>query len=407
MLRFIVLGLAACLAAPGLTPAADEPKPNAETKDVVQSNTQFALQLYARLAKEQGNLFFSPYSISTALAMTYAGARGETAEQMAKTLRFTLGPDQLHPAFAALVREVRGSNKERPFQLNVANALWGQKGYPFLPAFLELTKSDYAAGLREVDFAAATEQARLQINRWVEEQTQDKIKDLIQPGVLTPMSRLVLTNAIYFKAPWGTPFGEKATKPEDFFVKPDQKVQVPMMHKIEFARYLDGGKFQLLELDYKGGTQSMVICLPRKDVDISDVEGNLVPRDFNALVSKAKSQRMNMAIPKFKITREFEMNKVLEAMGMPAAFSIRDADFSGIDGRKDLYLSNVVHKAFVDVNEYGTEAAAATAAVIGVKSAPPSGEPIEFRADHPFLFVIRDRKTGSILFMGRLSNPQS
>jgi serpin B len=387
--------------------AEDEPGTPSDTKAVAQSNTSFALELYAKLAKKEGNLFFSPYSISTALAMAYAGARGETAEQMSKTLHFTLGQEQLHSAFAGLIREVQSSTGEQGIQLHVANALWGQKGYPFLDTFLDLVKRNYSAGLREVDFAIDPDSARLTINRWVEEQTRDKIKDLIQPGVLTPMSRLVLTNAIYFKGAWQSQFREKATQPGDFFMTPDKSVKVPMMQQTESARYHESDKFQLLELAYRGHTQSLLICLPKKGLSLAALESELSLKNLDEWLARAKGRQVKIYIPKFKITQALDLNKTLEAMGMLAAFSATDADFSGIDGRRDLYLSKVVHNAFVDVNEQGTEAAAATAAVVGVKSAPPDGAPVEFRADRPFLFWIRDAKTGSILFMGRLVNPAS
>jgi serpin B len=370
---------------------------------VVRGNTGFGFDLYGRLASKDGNLFFSPYSISTALAMTYAGARSETAEQMARTLHFDLDAQRLHPAFAQLIQAVNGPDKDRPFQLYVANALWGQRGFDFQKAFLDLVRQDYGAGLREVDFKRATEEARQTINRWVEDQTNHKIRDLIGTGVLDADTRLVLTNAIYFKAAWASPFLERATKDEDFLVAADKKVRVPMMHQSESFPYYEGANFQMLELPYQGNQQSMVIVLPRPGTPLADVEKLLNEKNLNSWLSSLKGQHVQVALPRFKVTQEFELNRTLADMGMPLAFTDR-ADFSGMDGRQDLLISNVIHKAFVEVNEKGTEAAAATAVVMKRTSAVT--RIIPFRADHPFVFAIRDRGTGSILFLGRVVNPQ-
>ncbi len=401
MKAVLLAGLAAVLLLASLGSAADKPEVNA----VVQGNDAFAFDLYTHLAGKPGNLFCSPYSLSTALAMTYAGARGETAAEMARTLHFPRQQQDLHPAFARLIQELDGKGQARPFELHIANALWGQKGYPFLPEFLALTKANYGSGLREVDFVNATNEARRTINQWVEQETKQKIKDLIPPDVLNRMTRLVLTNAIYFKAPWQSPFSEHATKPEDFRVTAGQNVTVPMMHQAERFNYLDGGTFQLLEMPYRGGAQSMLVLLPKKVDGLAEFEKTLTVKSLEAWLSKSRPQQVKVAFPRFKITQEFELNKTLAAMGMPQAFSER-ADFSGMDGRRDLAISNVLHKAFVDVNEKGTEAAAATGVVVGRLSAP-TAMPQEFRADHPFVFLIRDVRTGSILFLGRVANPKT
>jgi len=259
--------------------------------------------------------------------------------------------------------------------------------------------------LREVDFVQAPDAARQIINHWVEEQTKNKIKDLIQPGILKPTTRLVLTNAIYYKAPWQTPFHEALTQPEEFQIAADQKVKVPMMHETAGLKFLDGGNFQLLDMPYKGRQQSMVVLLPKKTDGLAELEKTLTAQNLVSWLAKSQQQQVRVAFPKFKFTREFELNKKLAQMGMPLAFSSK-ADFSGMVGRKDLYISNVIHKAFVDVHEKGTEAAAATAVVMDRLSAPPAVLQ-EFKADHPFVFVIRDNRTGSILFLGRVSNPQA
>jgi serpin B len=373
--------------------------------EVVRGNNAFALDLYARLDQSAGNLFFSPYSISTALAMTYAGARGPTADEMARTLHFPMDQRRLHPAFAQLLREMDGTGKKRPFQLQVANALWGQENYGFLKPFLDLTRTHYGAGLREVDFAGATEKARQTINGWVEEQTKDKIKELLKPGILHSLTRLVLTNAIYFKAAWASPFSKGGTKEEDFRVTPRVHVKVPMMHLTENFHYFEDDTLQVLQLPYEGHAQSMLIFLPREEVNVLQVEKTLTENNLDPWLKKMKEHRVRVALPRFKVTHEFQLGKTLAGMGMPLAFSLK-ADFSGMTGAKELCIDEVVHQALVDVDEKGTEAAAATAVAIAVKAVPPPQQVREFRADHPFMFAIRDHHTGSILFLGRVADPK-
>jgi serpin B len=386
--------------------AAQAPAAPKDTAMLVKDNNTFALDLYGYLRKEKGNLFLSPYSISTALAMTYGGARGSTAEQMAKTLHFTQGQERLPAAFADLIRQINGNGKQRKYQLHVANALWGQRGYQFLPEFLTLTKQHYGAGLNEVDFKAAAEEARQTINRWVEQQTQDKIKDLIKPGMLDSRTRLVLTNAIYFKAAWLTQFSKGATRDADFHLTADNKVAVPTMHQTKEHRYLDGGTFQALELPYESGELSMVVFLPKQVDGLAELEQTLTAARLADWLPRLKQHQVEVALPRFKVTAEFQLNDALAELGMPLAFG-QGADFSGMTGKKDFLISAVVHKAFVDVNEEGTEAAAATAVVMKVLSAPPTLQRVTFRADRPFLYLIRDTRTGSILFLGRVMNPQS
>jgi serpin B len=371
---------------------------------VVKGNDQFAFDLYARLRDKPGNLFFSPQSISTALAMTYAGARSETADEMARTLHFTLPNERLHPAFHALIEELNGAGKKRGYQLSVANALWGQKGYHFRKDFLELTRKNYGAGLREVDFAGNTEAARQTINAWVEKETNNKIKDLLQSGVLDSLTRLVLTNAIYFKGDWDRQFHKDATRKEPFHVSSDDKVITPMMHDTGKFQYFEGESLQVLGLAYKGKELSMVVLLPKKRDGLPELEKTLTAGKIAELLPKLREQEVMVSLPKFKTTCEFGLKDTLAVMGMPAAFSQTKADFSGMDGSRELYITAVVHKAYVDVNEEGTEAAAATGVVVGLRAAP--AHPV-FRADHPFVFAIRDNRSGSILFLGRVKNPQA
>jgi serpin B len=374
---------------------------------VVQGNNQFAFDLYAKLRGQSGNLFLSPYSISTALAMTYAGAGGRTAAQMAKTLRFTLDPEKLHPGFAAVAREVNGAGKPRAYELRVANALWGQQGEHFLPGFLKLTRDHYGAAFHLTDFAGQTEGARRAINAWVEKQTKNKIKELFRPGVLTSLTRLVLTNAIYFKGDWQSAFPKKKTAPGDFLLTAGGKVRAPLMHQEQKLNYHDGGTFQMLELPYKGGELAMVVLLPKKTDGLAELEKSLTAERLTAALARLKLHQVKVTLPPFRVTAEFSLNQTLAALGMPDAFDRRVADFSGMNGKKNLFLQAVVHKAFVDVNEEGTEAAVATGVGVGLASYTPPPPRAVFRADHPFVYLIRDRRTASILFLGRLTKPQA
>jgi serpin B len=391
---------------------ADEPAaaPAAKTDltTVVAGNNQFAFDLYGQLGREgpADNLFFSPYSISTALAMTYAGARGQTAAQMAKTLHFTLPPERLHDAFAQLRVQLEGSAVRRPYDLYVANRLWGQKGFPFQADFLQLTRTRYAAELAEVDFQQQTEQARQAINRWVEEQTRGKITDLIPPGGLTPQSVLVLTNAIYFKGDWLIAFPEKDTREEDFYLLSGTAVKAPLMHVVLSCPYFANDQLALVCLPYKGQEVEMVVLLPRQREGLPALEKNLGLEQLAGWLRQARPQRVNLALPRFRMTSRLSLEKTLSEMGMPLAFSDQ-ADFRGISSIGKLSISRVLHKAYVDVQEKGTEAAAATGVVVGVTSVGPSQPPIPFRADHPFVLLLRHRPTGSILFLGRLLNPRT
>jgi serine protease inhibitor len=378
------------------------PSPPPDVKAVADANNRFALDLYARLKKGDENLFYSPYSISTALAMTYAGARGTTAEEMAKVLHFNLPVDRLHPACGGLVESLNEAGKKGDFQLSVANRLWGQKGEGFLKEFLGLTERYYHAGLSEVDFAGDTESVRKTINDWVEKQTAEKIKDLIKEGVLGRDTALVLTNAIYMKADWLSQFDKKLTKDELFFAPGHREIKAPTMHQKEEFGYVDAEGIQVLELLYKGDRLSMVVLLPRDKDGLAKLEARLSIDNLGQWLAQLSRQKVMVSLPKFKATRDYRLSEPLMSLGMNSAFGI--ADFSGMNGRRNLFISEVIHKAFVDVDEQGTEAAAATAVVISGGIARPTPE---FRADHPFVFLIRDRQTGAILFMGRVTEPRS
>jgi len=402
LLRYSMAVSGALVALVFLPPTAIEAKDGADVKAVIEGNTLFALDLYGRLRKEDGNLFLSPYSISTALAMTYAGGRGETEKQMVKVLHFTLEQKQLHPAFAELQNTLNEGGKKGAYELSVANALWGQKGYPFLKDFLAMIKNSYGGGLNEVDFIKATESARTTINTWIEKKTNNKIKELIAPGVLNDLTRLVLTNAIYFKGKWAAQFEKKNTKEAPFILADGKKVNIPMMYQKSDFKYIEKEDLQILELPYRGDDLSMLLLLPRKMDGLPALESQLTKDSLQGWLTSMQGKReVVVYLPKFTMTKEFMLADVLRSMGMTDAFSLPPADFSGMTGKKDLFISAVIHKAFVDVNEEGTEAAAATAVVMRVSSAQMT----VFRADHPFLFLIRDNHSGSILFIGRVADP--
>jgi serpin B len=386
--------------------AADETLTSAEAfreTGVVRGNSEFAVELYGKLKDTEGNLFLSPYSISTALAMAYAGARGQTAEQMAKVLNFPVN-EQFHKTFGEIIRQLNASGEKGGFELVVANALWGQKDYKFLPDYLTLVKTNYDGNLEQVDFKTQTEEARKTINAWVESKTRDKIKELIKPGSLDLMTRLVLTNAIYFKGKWASQFKPERTQDAPFTLLTGEKVTVPMMSQKEHFGYAETNDIQVLELPYVNNDLSMVVLLPKELDGVKDLEKKLTFDNLTGWLSQLRKREVDVFFPRLKMTSEFELAKVLGEMGMPDAFS-GNADFSGMTGTRDLFISAVVHKAYVDVNEEGTEAAAATGVIMRLTAVEPP--PPVFRADHPFVFLIRDNHTGSILFIGRTENPAS
>lgn len=380
-------------------------KVSLEVQALAQSNNQFAFDLYGQLKSDKGNLFFSPSSISTALAMTYAGAEGGTEKEMANVLQFKQPEQQVHAGFASLMATLNAPNKDA-YELRIANRLWGQKEFGFLPDFLATTRTQYGAELAQVDFIRETEAARQQVNDWVAEQTKDKIQDLLPEGSVNPMTRLVLTNAIYFKGKWTLPFDKKTTAPAPFLLsaEEDDKIEVPLMFQKSKFKYAQTDELHLLEMPYQGDDLAMLLLLPKKVDGLAALEGKLSAENVKKWSSGMRKQDVQTYIPKFKLTEQFELTSVLSKLGMPSAFDPNKADFSGMNGERNLSISAAIHKAFVDVNEEGTEAAAATGIVIAVTSAPL--DPIVFRADHPFVFMIQDQRTGSILFMGRVTNPK-
>ncbi len=370
--------------------------------EITGSNNAFAFDLYEQIAVNPGNLFLSPYSISSALAMAFAGARGNTESQMAKVMRYELPQEVLHKAFGQINGVLNKPSKD--YRLSVANALWSQVGLDFKKGYLETVQAGYGPGLKLVDFAGRTEEARLAINKWVEENTENKIIELIKPGVLDPLTRLVLTNAIYFKGQWDQQFKKELTKDADFILPNRQKVKVPFMSQQGSFSYAEDDGLQALELPYAGGDLSMLILLPGSASDNLEFERNLDYAMFTRIIEKMRKETVNVSLPKFKFEAELGLGGTLQRMGMTDAFSEYLADFSGISDTF-LYITAVIHKAFIEVNEEGSEAAAATAVVMGTKSIGP--EPKRFIADRPFFFAIRDLRTGSILFMGRVQDPRA
>ncbi len=383
--------------------------PAGDQSKLASDNLAFAMDLYQQLAAQPGNLFYSPYSISQALAMVYGGARGQTEQQIATSLYFSLPQDQLHPAFNALDLELakRASavkDAGQGFQLDIANATWGQSGFPFLASYLDLLARNYGAGLQTVDFANNPEGARQDINDWVAKQTQDKIKDIVPPRAIDTLTRLVLANAIYFKASWMFPFEKSATQDAPFTTLEDSQVSVPMMSlEKNKLNYRKGDGYQVVALPYVDGNVDMLLLLPDTG-KFSQFEASLDAARLQTILNGLQPTDVILKMPRFTVESSFSLGDTLSKMGMPDAFQAGQADFSGMDGQPDLYLSSVIHKAYASVDEAGTEAAASTVAIMGLTAIMP-GETVSLTIDHPFIFVIYDQPTQSILFAGRITNP--
>jgi serpin B len=368
-----------------------------ELQTLVDANNQFAFELYAELKDDGGNMFFSPFSISTALAMTYEGARGQTADEMQSVLHFPEDDMIRRNSFAQLISHINAPSAE--YELNTANALWAQQNYPFLNTYIDTVRENYYSEVTNLDFVGETEKSRVTINDWVEEKTNDRIKDIIPPGVLTPLTRLVLTNAIYFKGTWITQFDKEDTRLQDFKLGGNRTVEVEMMYlPDEEFNYYWSEDLQVLEMPYEGDQVSMLVLLPEEG-KMEELEESLTPENLNLWRSSLREQEIDIYIPKFELETKYFLTQNLAEMGMPTAFSM-DADLSGMDGTTDLMITDVIHQAFVRVDEEGTEAAAATAVIVALK-----GMPNQFRADHPFIFIIQDTETGSVLFMGKVTDP--
>jgi serpin B len=380
--------------------------PSETMAKLVADNNRFAFDLYAQLKEKPGNQFFSPASISTAIAIPYAGARSRTATQMAAAMRYTLEPNDLHPAFGQWMKTLNAKGK--PYQLSTANALWGQSGFPWKKDFVQIAQDSYDGAWHESDFVTDAEAARKRINAWASEATNARIPELIAPKILTSDSRLVVTNAIYFKGTWATLFDKNQTQDLPFALAAADKVNVPFLRRKGPASYMEDETVQVLELPYRGNDLSMVILLPKTVDGLAALESKLTLEQFQTWVTGLqRANSVAISIPKFKMSTDYSLPKELAKLGMVDAFT-STADFSGLhDSKKRLSISDVIHKAFVEVNETGTEAAAATAVVIGRASAPPPPKKeITFLADHPFAFAIRDMRSGSVLFLGRVRSPK-
>ena len=386
---------------PKQPPKSDETNWSHEgVQEVVDANNQFALELYTKLSKNgKENIFYSPYSIFAALGMTYEGAKGETKDEIKSVFHFP-EDSTLRPNFAKIYNDI--NKNEEDYELRTGNALWVQKDYPFLEDYINIVVKYYGGKVSNLDFVKETEKSRQTINNFIEEQTNGKIKDLIPKGVLDYLTRLVLTNAIYFKGTWQWEFNPKNTEEVDFKITPTDIVKVPMMYmKPEKAKfnYADLEDLQILELPYKGEKISMLILLPKDNLE--DIQPLTIEK-LKEWKSQMKKETLDeIYLPKFEFDTKYFMKEILSDMGMPTAFEM-DADFSGMDGTKSLYIKEVIHQAYVKVDEKGTEAAAATGVVMELTSIMPKNI---FRADHPFIFIIQQNDTGNILFLGRVNDP--
>ena len=415
----VVLGsiAAGCVDAQQTTSADSAPPEGQELPDdngsTAEGNNRFAFDLYRQLASSPDspgrNIFFSPYSISSALAITYEGARGTTADEIRSVLHFPADVTLMREGFAATDALLNHGSEN--YTLRTANALWAEETYQFLPEYVGTAAQWYGANVTNLDFRNNPEGSRATINRWVEEQTEEKIRDLLPAGSIDPLTRLVITNAIYFKGTWAEQFDPNETRDAEFRVGPNEIVQVRMMQRTDedaVFRYTETDALQALELPYAHGDGtglSMLVLLPKGD-NLTAVEERLDAGMVAGLRDSLESQRVKVYFPKFTLETEYSLPRELAAMGMPTAFT-GDADLSGMDGTRDRFVSDVVHKAFVDVNEEGTEAAAATGVVVNLVSMPLEDTTPVFRADHPFVFMIVEEDSGTVLFMGRVADPES
>jgi len=414
VLVIIVFGglLSGCTWQGSLPPSSDDITPPVDDlviteglDNVVNANNQFALDLYSKYKSKEGNIFFSPYSISTALAMTYEGAKGETAQEMQSVFHFSEDNNTRRGGYADLYSEINKKDKE--YKLHTANALWAEQDFHFSNDYFNVVEQYYNGKVTNLNFKQEAEKSRKTINNWIEDQTNNKIKDLIPTGVIDGLTRLVLTNAIYFKGEWVEQFNKDDTKSKDFKITPDNIIKVPLMRRTDdkaIFNYIEDSNLQVLEMPYSGEDLSMLVFLPKNN-DLKVLEDSLSVEKLSKWKKDLKEQRVNIYIPKFKFETKYFMTETLKEMGMPIAFS-PSADFSGMTGEKDLFISNVIHQAFVDVNEEGTEAAAATAVVMKLTASPNAPIIPTFRADHPFIFIIQQNNTGNILFMGKVVDPR-
>jgi len=380
------------------------PDSSLSPESLAEFNNQFAIDLFKQIHSNSDNLVYSPYSISTVLAMTYSGADGKTADQISEVLYFPPAVKS-DPGFKLLNDKILSNDTMPGTEISLANAIWAQENFGFLPEYIQNIEKWYDAALTEMDFTKkdAREASRQRINNWVEENTRKKIKNLIGPGVLDANTRMVLTNAIYFNGKWMWPFDKSRTAPSIFHVSSQESLITDFMNQTRTLPYYEDEEIQALRLPYRNDRISMTIILPRK-ADGWKLASRVIDNEGLAQVeSQFETTEVQLSLPKFSFELKLNLRKELTDMGMDLAFS-READFSGMNGEKNLYIDEVIHKAFIGVSENGTEAAAATAAIISLKSALRE-EPVRFNADHPFLYYIKDHQTGCIIFLGRLVKP--
>jgi serpin B len=405
----LTLGTLACSSLAGFATMNDQP-PKAAVAKLAESSNVFGFDLYQRLREKPGNLVISPASITTALAMTWGGAGGETAAQMRKVLHLEGTAGEVMTTSGQLARALQ--DPARPIVFRIANQLFGEKTYKLVPAFVEKTWAAFGAPLELLDFKSEPERARVYVNQWVEGKTEQRIKDLIPPGGVEPDTRLVLVNAIYFLGDWASPFERSATQPAPFHLTASETKDVPTMNRIGGFRIAQKDGVTALEIPYKGGEMSMLLLVPGAVDGLAAVESALDVKKLDALVGAMKSERVWVALPKFEVSPagSLALGKDLKALGMPLAFDPERADFTGIASPPDpddrLVLAEVFHKGFVRVDEKGTEAAAATAVMaVRTGAAAAMEPPRRLKADRPFLFFIRDNASGLVLFLGRVSDP--
>jgi len=379
---------------------------SADLNQLVNGNNEFALDIYNAVHAQNGNLILSPFSVSLALAMTYAGARGETESQMAKALHFA-DQNQLHPAFNALdlqmeSKPVNLDKDQEPLQLSIANAVWAEQTYKFQQEYLDTIALNYGAGVNLSDFVNSSEPTRKEINNWVSDTTKDKINDLLPPNSVNPNTRMVLVNAIYFKADWLKQFEANSTSKRYFTLLDGSQIDVDMMHEDFFVPYSSGDGYQAIELPYAGETAVMDIIVPDEG-RFDELESALTKSKLDEVLGGMNELTVILGLPKFTFESSFSLPDALKSLGMTDAFDGNVADFSGMTGNKDLYISDVIHKAFVAVDEEGTEAAAATAVLMEATGMLLTDA--ELIIDRPFIFLIRDKESGQILFIGRVLDP--
>ncbi len=363
---------------------------------VVEGGNQFALELYSKYAAaDKENLFFSPYSISAALTMTYEGARGRTAEEMRQTLRLPDDKTQVRTAFTRLYDQI--NQRGTPYELSTANALWAQNNYHFLRSYFNIVTEQYRGTIANLDFMGNPEGSRQAINQWVADQTNQAIEELIEEGKILPDIRLVITNAIYLKADWDKQFETDKTQSAPFKLASGKERTVKMMNQTGYFNYRETPESQILEMDYVGNDLSMLFILPRNK-SLTALENVFDQAKLAEWKTDMKLQNMHISIPKFRFSDTYDLSEDLQSMGMSTAFN-ESADFSGMTGGKELAIAWVIHQADVEVAEYGTEAAASTAVAMRLSM------PDSFVADHPFIFLIQHKASDSILFMGRVNDP--